>query len=147
MPATNAYSGSELAINSILGAYYYANFHRLGQTESGNWAAMFGLLNVVLRPAGGFIADRLYHATASIWPKKLLVHFLGIIMGVFEIAIGLTNPHKQSTMFGLFAGLAFFLEAGNGANFAVVPHVHPYANGVSYSLNLLHRRSVAAPVG
>lgn len=33
-------------------------------------------------------------------------------------------------MFGLIAGMAFFLEAGNGANFALVPHVHPHANGV-----------------
>lgn len=33
-------------------------------------------------------------------------------------------------MFGLIAGLAFFLEASNGANFALVPHVHPFANGI-----------------
>ena len=33
-------------------------------------------------------------------------------------------------MFGLVAGLAFFLEFGNGANFALVPHVHPASNGV-----------------
>lgn len=26
--------------------------------------------------------------------------------------------------------MAFFLEAGNGANFSYVPHVHPQANGV-----------------
>jgi len=26
--------------------------------------------------------------------------------------------------------MAFFLEAGNGANFALVPHVHPFANGI-----------------
>jgi NNP family nitrate/nitrite transporter-like MFS transporter len=33
-------------------------------------------------------------------------------------------------MFGLIAGMAFFLEAGNGANFSLVPHVHPHANGI-----------------
>jgi MFS transporter, NNP family, nitrate/nitrite transporter len=38
--------GAELAINSILGAYYLENFKSLGQTGTGNWAAMFGLLNV-----------------------------------------------------------------------------------------------------
>ena len=31
---------------------------------------------------------------------------------------------------GLIAGMAFFLEAGNGVNYALVPHVHPFANGV-----------------
>lgn len=51
-------------------------------------------------------------------------------MGAFELAIGLANPHKEATMFGLVAGLAVFMDASNGANFAVVPHVHPFANGI-----------------
>lgn len=122
--------GGELAINSILGSYYVAQFPEMGQTETGRWAAMFGLLNVVFRPAGGFVADILFRHTDSVWSKKLLLSFLGIVMGAFELAIGLTNPSTEAKMFGLFAGLAFFLEAANGANFAVVPHVHPYANGI-----------------
>ncbi|KAJ5204531.1 uncharacterized protein N7498_005410 [Penicillium cinerascens] len=122
--------GSELAINSILGAYYAARFHHMGQTKSGQWAAMFGLLNVICRPAGGFFADVLYRATGTVWSKKLLLTFLGLVMGAFQVAIGLSDPSDETTMFGLMAGLAFFLEACNGANFAVVPHVHPYANGI-----------------
>ncbi|EAW07548.1 MFS transporter [Aspergillus clavatus NRRL 1] len=122
--------GSELAINSILGEFYSDNFPHLGQTESGRWAAMFGLLNVVFRPAGGFIADMLYNHTQAVWSKKLFMSFLGIVMGAFLLALGLTDPKSEATMFGLTAGLAFFLEACNGANFAVVPHVHPFANGV-----------------
>ncbi|PKY08838.1 nitrate transporter [Aspergillus campestris IBT 28561] len=122
--------GSELAINSILGDYYAANFPHLGQTQSGRWAAMFGLLNVVFRPAGGFIGDILYQYTGSVWSKKLFISFLGVVMGAFQLAMGLSNPKSESTMFGLTAGLAFFLEASNGANFAVVPHVHPFANGL-----------------
>merc|ERR1712098_960088 len=30
----------------------------------------------------------------------------------------------------LVPGMAFFLEAGNGANFGLVPHVFPHANGI-----------------
>lgn len=26
--------------------------------------------------------------------------------------------------------MAFFLESGNGINYALVPHVHPHANGI-----------------
>lgn len=122
--------GSELAINSILGTYYAAQFPQMGQTKTGQWAAMFGLLNVVFRPAGGFFADVAYRFTGTVWSKKLLLTFLGMIMGAFQLAIGFSDPTSQSTMFGLMAGLAFFLEACNGANFAVVPHVHPYANGI-----------------
>lgn len=125
--------GAELAINSILGTYYEKNFPGMGQTETGQWAAMFGLLNVVCRPAGGYIADVLYRFTDNVWSKKLLLSFLGLSMGAFELAIGLSDPTSQATMFGLIAGLAFFLEACNGANFAVVPHVHPHANGKSRS--------------
>lgn len=44
--------------------------------------------------------------------------------------IGVLNSKDQSTVFGLIAGMAIFIEAANGANFAYVPHVHPQANGV-----------------
>jgi NNP family nitrate/nitrite transporter-like MFS transporter len=33
-------------------------------------------------------------------------------------------------MIGLVVLMAFFHEAGNGANFALLPHVYPHANGV-----------------
>lgn len=126
--------GAELAINSILGAYYVKNFPALKQTGSGNWAAMFGLLNVLFRPLGGVISDLIY-PHAGLWGKKAWIHFVGIITGAFLIAIGLTDAHDKSTMFGLVAGMAFFLEAGNGANFGLVPHVHPFANGKSRLLS------------
>ncbi|KAK5999165.1 Nitrate transporter [Cladobotryum mycophilum] len=122
--------GGELAINSIIGSYYYKNFPQLGQTTSSNWAAMFGLLNVIFRPLGGVIGDLIYRHTNSVWAKKLWMTFLGVTMGAFQLAIGLSDPHHEPTMFGLFAGLAFFSFAANGANFAIVPHVHPSANGI-----------------
>lgn len=122
--------GAELAINSILGTYYLKNFPKLGQTGTGRWAAMFGLLNVFFRPIGGLFADFIYNKTGSVWAKKIWMHSLAILAGVFQIAIGVTNSHSHSTMFGLVAGMAFFLEATNGAIFALVPHIHPYANGI-----------------
>ena len=121
--------GAELSINSILGAYYLKNFPKLGQTGTGRWAAMFGLLNIAFRPAGGLLSDAIYKRT-GVWGKKYLVHVYAILTGAFQIAIGLTNSHNKSTMFGLIAGMAFFLEGANGAIFSLVPHVHPYANGI-----------------
>lgn len=124
--------GGELAINSILGAYYLKNFAYLGQTTSGRWAAMFGLLNIITRPLGGFIGDLIYKVTnGNLWAKKFWIHFVGIMAGVFLIIIGKINPHKLDEMIGLIAVMAIFLEAGNGANFALVPHIHPHANGMS----------------
>ncbi|KAI9837423.1 MAG: hypothetical protein M1837_002968 [Sclerophora amabilis] len=122
--------GFELALNSSLGSYYLKNFPELGQTGSGNWAAMFGLLNIFFRPLGGIIGDLVYRPRRSLWAKKMWIHGVGIVAGAFLLAIGMVDSKDKSTMFGLIAGMAFFLEAGNGANFALVPHVHPASNGI-----------------
>jgi NNP family nitrate/nitrite transporter-like MFS transporter len=123
--------GGELAINSILSAYYLKNFPSLGQTGSANWAAMFGFLNFATRPLGGIISDILYNMLGrNLWLKKGWITTCGTLTGIFLIIIGVVNPHNQSTMYGLIALMAITLEAGNGANFALVPHVHPFANGI-----------------
>ncbi|KAL5332534.1 major facilitator superfamily domain-containing protein [Aspergillus crustosus] len=122
--------GAELAINSTLGAYYLFNFPHLGQTQSGRWASMFGLVNVVFRPAGGFIADVIYARTDSVWAKKMWLVVLGLCMSGSAILIGFLDPHREGLMFGLVVLMAFFIAASNGANFAIVPHVHPSANGI-----------------
>lgn len=121
--------GTELCVNTVLGAYYAQNFSKLGQTGSGDWAAMFGLLNFVFRPAGGIISDTIYRYTRSLWGKKILIHIFGAMTGVFLLLIGLLNPHSKATFVGLITGLAFFEEAGNGGCFSLVPHVHPTSNG------------------
>ncbi|KAG7114914.1 Nitrate transporter like protein [Verticillium longisporum] len=107
------------------------NFPSLGQTGASNWAAMFGFLNVVTRPLGGIVGDVLYHfGKQNLWLKKGWVSFCGIMTGLLLILIGRLNPHDEATMFGLIFLMAVFHEAGNGANFALVPHVHPQANGI-----------------
>lgn len=132
--ATYALSfGGELAVNSILGAYYLKNFKHLGigQTSAGNYAAIFGFLNFITRPLGGVVGDLLYNGFGrSLWLKKIWIHVCGILTGVFLIVIGVMDPHDISTMIGLVSLMAVFHEAGNGANFALVPHVYPFANGI-----------------
>lgn len=124
--------GSELAINSILAAYYLKNFPaQLTQTSASNFGAIFGFLNVVTRPLGGIIGDYLYSGYGgSLWPKKLWIHVCGVLTGALLILIGLLDPHHLPTMIGLVSLMAVFHEAGNGANFALLPHVYPYANGI-----------------
>lgn len=53
-----------------------------------------------------------------------------ICTGILQIIIGTTNSHHKVTMISQIAIMAFFLEASNGANFSLVPHIHPYANGI-----------------
>lgn len=129
--------GTELAVNAILASYYAKNFPSLGQTAAANWAAMFGFLNFVTRPAGGIVSDLLYkycgggeESNGALWLKKGWVVVCGAVTGVLLIVIGRLDPHEYGLMFGLVAVMAVFLEAGNGANFSLLPHVHPRANGV-----------------
>ncbi|KAK8049083.1 nitrite transporter [Apiospora phragmitis] len=123
--------GGELAINAILSSYYVKNFPSLGQTNAANWAAMFGFLNFVTRPLGGVISDFAFNALGrSLWAKKIWILVCGCLTGVLLVIIGEVDSHHQPTMFGLVALMAVFLEAGNGANFSLIPHVHPHANGV-----------------
>ncbi|KXS97206.1 hypothetical protein AC578_866 [Pseudocercospora eumusae] len=123
--------GGELAINSILGTYYEKQFPSQNLQTSSNWAAMFGLMNVVFRPLGGAVSDFAYGHTKSVWSKKVLLHSYNIIAGAFLVAIGATNQHDLTALVCLVGvGMAFFLEGANGLNFSLVPHVHPYANGV-----------------
>jgi len=97
---------------------------------------MFGLLNIVTRPLGGIISDLIYRnllpssATKAIWSKKLLLTTLLLLTGCLQLIIGLLNPHDKATMMGLIAVMALFLESSNGANFSLVPHIHPSANGI-----------------
>ena len=123
--------GAELSINSILGKYFQKNFKYLGLSGSGDWAAMFGLMNIVARPLGGLVSDFAYHFFKSVWAKKILLHTYSFITGAFLIALGVTNPKNLGAMVGLVnVGAAFFLEGANGLNYSLVPHVHPHANGV-----------------
>ncbi|KAL2199930.1 major facilitator superfamily domain-containing protein [Corynascus similis CBS 632.67] len=134
--------GAELAVNSVLAAFYAARFPgTLSQTGAADWAAAFGFLNVVARPLGGIVSDLLYkHFSSSLgrekeegmvlWWKKGWVVLCGLITGALLVVIGAVNPGKEGLVFGLVALMAVFLEAGNGANFSLVPHVHPRANGV-----------------
>lgn len=123
--------GMELSVNSVLGNYYKKNFPKLGLQGSGDWAAMFGLMNVVYRPLAGALSDIVYKRTKTVWGKKVMLHSYSILAGAFMIATGVTNSKHLPTMVGLIGGgAAFFIEGANGLNYSVVPHVHPHANGI-----------------
>ena len=156
--------GAELAINSILAAYYAQRFPAaLSQTAAANWAALFGFLNFVARPAGGAVSDLLYgyfgpsfsssssssaardgagdREGRGLWWKKGWVVVCGVGAGVGMVVVGVVDGRKseggsmnagggEGVVIGLVTLVAVLLEAGNGANFSLLPHVHPRANGV-----------------
>lgn len=128
--------GAELAIEGILSGLYIqvALQHdkaKWSQELAGQWAAMFGLLNIVTRPLGGYISDKLYIGFGrSVAAKKYFLLVIGTLSGIFFIWIGFVTDMKVHSLIGAMAGLAIFMEAANGANFSLVPHVLPKQNGV-----------------
>ncbi|EAQ88436.1 hypothetical protein CHGG_05055 [Chaetomium globosum CBS 148.51] len=123
--------GAELAINAILASYYFKTFPYFSQTDATNRAAIFGFLDFVTRPFGGAVSDLLYkHSGHNLWVKKGWIVGCGIIAGTLLIIFGQLSPHDESTVFALISLVAIFLQAGSGANFSLLPHVHPSANGI-----------------
>ncbi|KAK3352116.1 putative nitrate transport protein crnA [Neurospora tetraspora] len=142
--------GSELAINSVLSSYFLSiSPSSLTQTSASNYAAIFGFLNFFTRPLGGLVSDLLYKSfggassTSSttspspsppkakpLWARKLLISLSTLLSGTFLLLLGLLAPTSLGTVIGLVILAAIFIEAGNGANFGLIPFVWPERNGV-----------------
>ncbi|GAA5862499.1 hypothetical protein JCM1840_004203 [Sporobolomyces johnsonii] len=124
--------GTALTVNSVLVSWYIRKFG-WGQNEAGNWSAMFGLLNVVSRPCGGIVGDLLYRRfdfRRGLLAKKFWMSALCILGGAFALITGLVNPDSPGALIALISVLAVFIEAGNGACYALLPHVNPHINGL-----------------
>ncbi|KAJ3268995.1 hypothetical protein HDV01_001950 [Terramyces sp. JEL0728] len=126
--------GAELALEGILSAWYQQQSTKSGlnwgETVAGPYAAIFGLLNIFTRPLGGIVADLLYLRTGKPVSKKWWMIFLGTFEGVLMVIIGLFPNIHVLGLFGLFFVLAVMMEAGNGSNYALVPHLNSEHNGV-----------------
>lgn len=55
---------------------------------------------------------------------------LCVLGGAFALLVGLLNPNSPAILILLASLLAISIEAGNGAVYAVVPHVNPHINGL-----------------
>lgn len=89
--------------------------------------AVFGFLNIVTRPAGGWFADLAYRRY-GIGAKKHLTLAMGFLMGGMSLALGLYSraqwdagqrPELGVTM-GIISLLAIFCEVGNGCCLCVL---------------------------
>ncbi len=109
--------GSELAVVSMLPLFFYDTFHEShGVTAimAGLLASGFAFMNLVARPGGGLISDKYGRK------KSLTIFLLGLVAGYFIMS------HIESS-WSLFLAVAvtmlcsFFVQAGEGAVFAMVP--------------------------
>jgi NNP family nitrate/nitrite transporter-like MFS transporter len=113
--------GSELAVVSMLPLFFSDTFH-VTAVQAGLLASGFAFMNLVSRPIGGLFSDR--------WGRKrtLTVCVTGLAIGYFVMS--LITP-EWAIVFAVLATMAcsFFVQAGEGAVFAVVPLVQRRLTG------------------
>ncbi|BFZ56071.1 hypothetical protein PYCC9005_003113 [Savitreella phatthalungensis] len=127
--------GCELAIEGVLSNIYIQRAKKVdhavwSEQLGGNWASMFGLLNIVMRPLGGYIADKLFLYTGDARSKKYWNTALNTFHGAMFLAAGLSPQLSVHHLIALTSFVSIGLCAANGANFSIVPHVFPKRNGV-----------------
>ena len=105
--------GSELAVISML-PLFFRDVFGLDMVQAGLLASSYAFMNLMSRPAGGLISDRFGRK------PTLLILIAGLAIGYFTFAL---VDSSWPLVLAVMAAMAcsFFVQAGEGAVFAVVP--------------------------
>lgn len=105
--------GSELAVVSMLPLFFAETFG-LSPVAAGMVASAYAFMNLMSRPGGGYISDRLGRRST------LLFLTIGLALGYFAMSlVGSSWPLWAAVTVAM--ACSFFVQAGEGAVFAVVP--------------------------
>ncbi|KND04222.1 nitrite transporter [Spizellomyces punctatus DAOM BR117] len=117
--------GVELAVDSVISKYFINHF-KLDQTIAGYLASIFGMMNLFSRASGGFLSDW----AASKWGMKgrLRVQSLGFLCSS-ACLIGFSFAPSLSTSVVSLVLFSYFVQAGCGSTFGIVPFVIPHIMG------------------
>ena len=137
--------GAELAIVSMLPMFFYQVFSTLLNSNGGRIvtlemagliAGSFAVINLVARPLGGLISDKMGNRK-----KTMLMYMSGIVVGFFLMAIiaqygPVDNATGESTLVPLYNTVtwliisvlitmfaSFFVQGAEGATFAMIPTI------------------------
>ncbi len=107
--------GSELAVVSMLPLFFKDTFE-LSIIQAGLLASGFAFMNLVARPSGGFFSDHFGRK------KSLTIFIAGLIIGYYAMSqISSGWPIVLAVLTTM--ACSFFVQAGEGAVFAMVPLV------------------------
>lgn len=113
--------GSELAVISML-PLFYSNTFDMSPIGAGMLASMFAAINLVARPGGGWLSDKIGRK------KSLSILVAGTFGGYFLMSlIGPGWPIFMAVAITMLCSL--FVHAGNGAVFAVIPLIRRRMTG------------------
>ncbi|HHJ17827.1 MAG TPA: NarK family nitrate/nitrite MFS transporter [Gammaproteobacteria bacterium] len=107
--------GSELAVVSMLPLFFQDTFD-LSIVKAGLIASVFAGLNLVMRPAGGWISDRFGRK------RSLVVIMAGLATGYLFMSY-IDSSWSVAGAVAVVIFCSIFVNAGNGAVFAVIPLV------------------------
>ncbi len=122
--------GSELAVVSMLPTFFEGTFG-LSKALAGMLAASYAFMNLFARPGGGLISDKL-------GSRRMTMGFLTLFMGVGYLILSSIPTIRDALGYdpevGASASLialavimtmmcSFFVQAGEGSTFAIVPLV------------------------
>lgn len=114
--------GSELAAVSMLPAFFEGTF-ALSKAQAGAIAASYAFMNLMSRPGGGLISDRL-------GSRKMTMTVLTAGMAIGYLMMGrVTGGWWLPLAVILTMACSFFVQAGEGSTFAIVPLVKRRVTG------------------
>jgi NNP family nitrate/nitrite transporter-like MFS transporter len=114
--------GSELAVVSMLPLFFLETFDGLSPVQAGLLASGFAFMNLAARPGGGWLSDKYGRR------KTMLILICGLGAGYFVLS------QINGTWWIPLAVIAtmccsFFVQAGEGAVFAMVPLIQRRMTG------------------
>lgn len=114
--------GSELAVVSMLPTFFGETFG-LSPVVAGAVASGFAFMNLVARPAGGLASDLLGSRT-----RTLSVLLLGLAVG-YGLLSSVSSTWPVALAMVAAMSCSFFVQAGEGATYAIVPLVKRRVSG------------------
>ncbi len=114
--------GSELAVVSMLPLFFKSTFD-LSLKQAGMIAACFALMNLFARPMGGFLSDKLGSRC------RTLTFLLGGLSVGYFLMSNINSEWPIPLAIASTMLCSFFVQAGEGAVFAVVPLVKKRVTG------------------
>ncbi|MBZ8179381.1 MFS transporter [Oscillatoria salina] len=114
--------GSELAVVSMLPAFFELTFG-LSKPAAGMIAASYAFMNLMSRPGGGLISD-------TLGSRKWTMTVLTGCMGIGYLLMGtVTGGWWLPGAVLLTMACSFFVQAGEGSTFAIVPLIKRRVTG------------------
>ncbi len=114
--------GSELAVVSMLPWFFQDTWGLTPQT-AGILGASFAFMNLFARPSGGFLSDKM---NSRKWTLVILTGGLSILYFVMST---LSSAWPLAAAVVVVMATSFFVQAGEGATYAVVPLVKKRVSG------------------